>query len=205
MNKLATFYIVRHGQTAWNVAEIMQGTSDSSLTDEDIESAKKLGKNFKEIKFDLVYSSDLMRAKRTAEIILLERKLAIQTTKLLRERAYGEFEGKHNQEYKIVNETLNKLTDEERYSFKYSKEIERDKEIVERFLTFIREVAIVNPGKTILVVSHGGIMRSVLVKLGFGNYIELRTGSVKNMGWFKLETDGVDFFIRVTKNIRRLN
>ncbi len=205
MNKLATFYIVRHGQTAWNVAEIMQGTSDSSLTDEDIESAKKLGKNFKEIKFDLVYSSDLMRAKRTAEIILLERKLAIQTTKLLRERAYGEFEGKHNQEYKIVNETLNKLTDEERYSFKYSKEIESDKEIVERFLTFIREVAIVNPGKTILVVSHGGIMRSVLVKLGFGNYIELRTGSVKNMGWFKLETDGVDFFIRVTKNIRRLN
>ena len=205
MSRLTTFYIVRHGQTTLNVAEIMQGTFDSSLTDEGIESAKELGKYFKHIKFDLAYSSDLMRAKRTAEVILLERKLAIQTTELLRERDYGEFEGKHNEEYKIVNETLNKLTDEERYSFKYSKGIESDKEIVERFLTFLREVAIANPGKTIFVVSHGGIMRAVLIKLGFGSYSELRTASVKNGGWFKLETDGIDFFVKETENIKRLN
>ncbi len=205
MNKLTTFYIVRHGQTTWNTAEIMQGSSDSPLTDKGVEGAAQLGKTFKHIKFDLAYSSDLMRAKRSAEIILLERELAVQSTNLIRERAYGEFEGKHNSNYKIVNETLNKLTDEERYFFKYSKGIESDKEIVERFLIFIREVAIANPGKTVLVVSHGGIMRALLVKLGFGSYEELRAGSVKNMGWFKLATDGVDFFIKETENIKLLN
>lgn len=205
MNKPTTFYIVRHGQTTWNTAEIMQGSSDSPLTNKGIEGAKELGKAFKHIKFDLVYSSDLLRAKRSAEIIILERKLEVQITQLIRERAYGEFEGKHNSNYKIVNETLNKLTNEERYSFKYSKGIESDKEIVERFLVFLREVAIANPGKTVLVVSHGGIMRVLLVKLGFGSYKELRAGSVKNMGWVKLETDGVDFFIKETQNIKLLN
>lgn len=205
MNKLTTFYIVRHGQTDWNVAEIMQGSSDSTLTEEGIKGAKELGKTFKHIKFDLAYSSDLSRSKRTAEIILLERKIALLSTKLIRERAYGEFEGKHNSNYKKVNEILKKLTDEERYSYKYSEGIESDKEIVERFMTFIREVAVANPGKTVLVVSHGGIMRAILVKLGFGTHDELRTGSVRNMGWFKLETDGVDFYIKETKNIKPLN
>lgn len=201
MSDLTTFYIVRHGTTEWNTKGLIQGHSDSPLTNEGIEIAKNLAKKFKELKFDKVFSSDLLRAKRTAEILALEHKLEVETTHLLRERDYGNNEGTPYENSKKVDDILDKLTEEERYVFRSGEYVESDKDIVERFLTFIREVSIAYPGKTILAVAHGGIMRAVLMKLGYGTYVELKHRAVKNGAWVKIKSDGVDFFIEHTEGV----
>ena len=201
MNKLTTFYLVRHGETEYNVKKIIQGQSDSPLTKKGIEEVKNVAKKLKGIKFDYVFSSDLLRAKRTAEIIALEHKLEIQTNKLLRERRFGNLEGKSNSELKW-EKRFDNLTNEQKYTYKHSPDIESDEEIVTRFLTFIREVAIGYPRKTILVVTHGGIIRTSLVKFGFGNYENLRPGAVKNGAFVKLKTDGTDFFVKEVSGVQ---
>lgn len=198
MNNSSTFYIVRHSETEWNVKRVMQGHSDSQLTPKGIKDSEELAKKFKSIKFDLIFSSDLLRARRTAEAISLERDIALKTTELIRERSYGEYEGKPHTEYEIVNQALDKLSEEQRYTYKHSPGIESDEDVVNRFLTFIREVAVANPGKTILAVSHGGIMRAFLKKLGLKNTIR---GGIRNNAYIKLETDGVEFDIKETSGI----
>ena len=63
-------YFVRHGRTLWNQEGRFQGASgDSPLLPESIETLKQLGQYLKEIPFDQIYSSDLPRAVRSAEII----------------------------------------------------------------------------------------------------------------------------------------
>ncbi len=201
---MTTIYVVRHGETEYNVKKIIQGQSDSSLTKKGIEEIRHIAKKLKDIKFDYVFSSDLLRAKRTAEIIALEHKLEIQTTKLLRERKFGSLEGKSNSELQW-EKRFDNLTNEQKYTYKHSPDIESDEEIVNRFLTFLREIAIGYPSKIILVVTHGGIIRTSLVKFGFGNYDNLRPGAVKNGAFVKLETDGTDFFVKEVSGIQMTN
>lgn len=205
MNNLATFYIVRHGNTLWNKQNLIQGHSDSPLTEEGISQAKELAKELKKIKFDLIFSSDLLRAKRTAEIIALENKLAIQTNKLLRERYYGQFEGKPRKEFDKWDEIMDKLTIEEQYRFKSADDVESDEEMMTRFLSLLRETAIANPRKRILIVTHGGVMRALLIKLGYGTYFSLRHGAVKNGAYIVIDSDGTDFFIREASGIEKKN
>lgn len=201
MSNLCTLYIVRHGQTDWNLNGLTQGQTDIPLNDTGIKQARELGEKLKETHFDAVFSSDLIRAKRTAEIITLERNLAIQTTKLLRERLYGEQEGKDEKILDGLYETWKKLTKKEREKYKPLEGFETDEELVTRFITFLREVAVGHIGKTVLVVTHGGIMRTLLNRLSEETYY---SGSISNLAYIKLETDGVDFFIKETQGIKNV-
>lgn len=65
-------YITRHGQTKANIEKYMQGQTPGELTPEGCEQAKKFGIYYKDIKFDEIYCSDILRAKKTLEIILNE-------------------------------------------------------------------------------------------------------------------------------------
>lgn len=206
MNKMTTIYLVRHAQTEWNTQDKLQGHLDSPLTKSGKKAARLLGEKFKNINFDMIFSSDLLRAQRTAEIIVLEKKLAVQTTELLRERNYGEYDGKPAKSIETVNKMVSKLNAAKRYSYKHSEKLESDKEVVDRIIPFLREVSIANPGKTILIVSHGTSIRLALMKLGFGEYPHsLPPGALKNVGWAKIETDGVDFFIKEYEGINFSN
>lgn len=199
MNNLTTFYLVRHGQTEWNEKGIVQGQLDSPLTKKGVKQAKDLGEKLKGIDFDLVYSSDLLRAKRTAEIVNKEHKLEITTNKLLRERHFGTLQGTSEEEWK---KDFENLTNEQKFVYKHNPEYESDSEISARLITALREIAIANPGKKILVVIHGGIIRTFLYKLGVADYDSLPPGSVKNTAFVKLESDGVDFFVKEMSGVQ---
>src|SRR3989339_1397072 len=93
-NNYCHLYLVRHGETEWNVQKIIQGHKDIPLNQKGEKQARRLAKKLVKIKFGVVFSSDLLRAKRTAEIVVLEKKIAVKTTKTLRERHFGRFEGK---------------------------------------------------------------------------------------------------------------
>ena len=202
-----TLYLVRHGETEWNVKRINQGQSESSLTEVGIKQAKETALKLKNIKFDAIFSSDLTRAKRTAEIIKLDRELVIQTSKLLRERALGSFEGKHSDIFKnTLKDKLaqrENLSDEESWSFELADDIETDEVLVTRFITHLREISVAYPSKTVLVVSHGGPIRMFLLKIGFAKKKELPGGSFKNAGYVKILSDGINFFVKEVQGIRK--
>ena len=164
-NKECIFYIVRHGETEWNKKHILQGQKDSLLTFEGINQAKKIAIMFKKIKFDQIFSSDLIRCRWTAEIIALEHKIIVKTNKLLRELRFGRFEGKKYQEFrdelKEQIELREKLSKNERFCFRLADSVETEEEAMGSFITFLRELALVYPSKKILIVTHGGIVRSL--------------------------------------------
>jgi len=200
--KYCTLFIARHGETEWNVEHRLQGQRDSPLTQNGLKQAAMLAESLKPIHFDAIFSSDLLRAKRTAEIAQLERKLAVQTTVLLREHNYDAYEGKKVDEVKeALKESFaeyERLSDQEKFRYRLIPDGETDEEIVARFITFLREVAVTYAGRNVLVVSHGGIMSAFLVHIGFGSQEKVR---IANTGYFKLRSDGIEFFIDETVGI----
>ena len=76
-------YITRHGQTKANVEKYMQAQTPGELTTEGCEQAKKFGQYYKNMKFDEIYCSDILRAKKTLEFILDENIQKEDNTKLI--------------------------------------------------------------------------------------------------------------------------
>lgn len=208
LKNYCTIYIIRHGETEWNVKKIIQGHKDSRLTKNGKSQAIQALKRLKHIKFDAIFSSDLGRAKQTAEILNLERKLAITTTKALRERHMRKYEGQNivklRTTLKEIFKKFDKLSDKEKFKFEFPDNIESIGKTITRFITYLREIAVAYPGKTILIVTHGGNIRTLLIHLGFGTYDQLPPYSIGNLANIKLLCDGVDFFIKETHGINKL-
>lgn len=195
-NNFCTFYLIRHGETEFNVQGITQGHIDSPLTEKGITQAKETADLLKDVAFDAIFSSDLLRAQRTAEIVRAERDLAIQTTELLRERSFGAGDGKTGEalaEYSRIRKTLSDL---ERMRYKADDNFESDEEIGTRLLLYMREIAVAYPHKTILLSTHGTILKYFLVHLGELSYAESDKYSIANGKHLIIECDGVDFIVK---------
>lgn len=95
---MISFYIVRHGQTLLNCLDRAQGWSDSPLTDSGKQAAIDLGNKLKEINFNAVYTSDMLRTVQTAELILhtSENNVSVQKDIRLREWCLGNMEAENN-------------------------------------------------------------------------------------------------------------
>lgn len=199
-SKYATIYLVRHRQSKWNVKEILQGQQDSPLTQNGKMQAKELALNLKAIHFDAIFSSDLGRTMQTAGILNAERQMHITATKELRERFFGPLmEGKTEKQYRedLQKEFAfyDKLTDGAKYYHKVTPDTESDDELMQRFIPFVRECAQAYLGRTVLMISHGSLLRTFLIHLGFASRNELPYGALSNSGYIKLRSDGVDFII----------
>ncbi len=90
---MGKWLIVRHGETEWNAQGRIQGHTDVGLSEQGQQQARLVAQRLAGETIDLAYSSDLSRAKETAEIILDGREVPFHTTPRLRERYYGVFEG----------------------------------------------------------------------------------------------------------------
>ena len=86
-------YIMRHGKTDWNKKGRLQGRTDIPLNDEGRAMAEKSRDQIKDIHLDICYSSPLVRAKETAEIVLRGREIPIITDDRLMEMFFGDYEG----------------------------------------------------------------------------------------------------------------
>lgn len=91
-------YIVRHGQTDWNVRGLAGGHRDEPLDETGRLQADLLGLRFRSIPLDRILSSDLQRSLRTAEAVARHHNLPVETDPRLRERAMGVFEGRPHAE-----------------------------------------------------------------------------------------------------------
>ena len=88
-----TFYIVRHGQTNWNILGKTQGHGNSDLTAKGIEQATELAESIVNYPINYIYSSDLGRAVQTAQILGDKLNIKVEETEALREMGFGEWEG----------------------------------------------------------------------------------------------------------------
>ncbi len=202
-NNYCTIYIVRHGQSVAN-AEGRYGM-DSDLTEKGREQATETAEKFKDIHFDAILSSPLKRAHETAQIIAKEHQLAVSTREALRERKEGLLEGRMYDEMRAELKDLYDL----RYSVPYeqwktvqlAEGYETDEELMGRFITEIREIAIAYPGKTVLIGSHVGLMKTLLIHLGHATHNILKGQAFKNTGYIILKSDGIYFEVAKTVGI----
>ena len=168
-------YFVRHGQTDWNIANRMQGHSDIPLNDIGIEQAYNTAKKLESIKGKKIsiYSSDLCRAHKTAEIIKTHLsflniipEMDIITDKRLREINMGKYEGSYQKD--IPEEVLSRFnilhTKQDNYLELY-KEIKYDVETLENIMTnihsFLKDLINTHNNETIIVVTHSWIIKAL--------------------------------------------
>jgi len=86
-------FLIRHGQTSWNISGRAQGHTDISLDPTGLDQAAKLGRYFSDISIDRLLTSDLARSKETATSISESTGIPMELRGDLRERGFGQWEG----------------------------------------------------------------------------------------------------------------
>ena len=159
-----TFYIVRHGQTNWNILGKTQGHGNSNLTEKGINQAKDLAESMIKYPIDYIYSSDLGRAVETAEIIANKFDKEVITTPALREMGFGEWEGlliKEIQEnYKDIYHTWRNQPHLAEIPGGETLQVIKDR--TEKFLNDINEKY---DGKHIVLVTHSVTARVIILSV----------------------------------------
>jgi len=159
--------LIRHGQSEWNALNQFTGWKDPDLTAKGIEEAHNAGRiiNNLKINFDLVFTSALIRAQNTAEIILKEINQPLSTIKnqALNERNYGDLAGLNK------DDARKRWGDEQVHIWRRSYDIpppggESLKDTGERVLPFFMKEILpdVCEGKNVLVAAHGNSLRSLI-------------------------------------------
>ncbi len=171
MLKKTNIYIVRHGQTDWNIQKKMQGRSDIPLNSKGEQQAQQTGIGLKEqgIQFDRVYSSPLCRALKTAGLISGFKEEQIIKEPRIIEFAFGKAEGATIEERR-TNPKLFNIRDfflaPEVY--KAAEDAETFEAVSERTKDFWQNEILPlesSPVKNILVVTHGGTLQSLLMHI----------------------------------------
>ena len=186
--------LIRHGQSEWNKLNLFTGFKNIELSEQGIEEANKAGQNFKnlDIKFNIVFTSELKRAQETAKIILqkldqwdfLNNEGKIISSINLNERDYGDLTGLNKKE------TAEKFGEEQVHKWRrgYSDQPpngESLEDVVRRVTKYFEEVikpAIQsNENDNILIAAHGNSLRALLIVMNIYephniNSVELSTG-----------------------------
>jgi len=179
-------FLIRHGETEWNLQRRMQGHSNSKLTSVGQFQIQALGQWMKNVPFDSIYSSDTLRARLTAEAITQFSGHKIKFDQRLREKNLGVFEG-------LTTEEASEKFPEIFGLFKTSgsnyiiDEGESTQQVLDRALEIVEEILVKHSEERVLLVTHGGFVR-VLVKHTLGLSLDSPTCFfIKNTGVFSLE------------------
>lgn len=166
-----TLVLVRHGQSDWNLKNLFTGWKDPDLSPKGVEEAKAAGKRLKakSLKFDLCFTSALIRAQHTLDLILTElgqTGLPIIKDQALNERDYGELTGLNK------DDARKKFGEEQVLVWRRSYDVpppggESLKDTLARSLPYY--VHMIQPhvldGKNVLVAAHGNSLRSLIMAI----------------------------------------
>lgn len=146
-------YVVRHGQTEWNYENRVCGITEVELTDRGIEQAKELSKIIINKQIEIIISSPLSRAMKTAEIISEEISKDILIDNRLIEQNYGIFEGvvRDREDFQIAKKHFP--------STLYGGESLL--KVAQRIYNFLDEIKEKYINQNVLIVTHGGVCRIV--------------------------------------------
>jgi len=185
--------LIRHGETAWNAIKRLQGHLDIPLNAEGQRQAAALGKALADEQFDAVFSSDLMRARQTAEAIAKPRGMAVQIEPDLRERCYGAFEGML---YAEISQRY-----PEAYAAWKSRDIdarfpagvhiaETMREFSTRAMAAIARIVSGGQYRRVALVSHGGVLECAYRAAHGMDFAQERTFDIFNASVNRFTWDG---------------
>ncbi|MBO7428690.1 MAG: histidine phosphatase family protein [Paludibacteraceae bacterium] len=157
---MTRFYLVRHGQTDWNQEKRMQGQHETDLTPLGERQAIALGERLEDVDFGLVFSSPQRRAMKTTQLILGKRSLPIIPDNALKEILMGDWQGI------LIEDLMEKYPEEIDLFWHHPEQYKREgcetyDEVRRRAGQFMERTAAENPGKTILVVTHGALLKTL--------------------------------------------
>jgi 2,3-bisphosphoglycerate-dependent phosphoglycerate mutase len=169
IQKMATWVLIRHGQSVWNKENKFTGWVDVDLTEKGIEEAGKAGELLADYKFDEAYTSVLMRANKTLDIILKktgQEDIPITKDQALNERMYGDLQGLNK------DDTRAKYGEEQVHIWRRSYDVqppggESLKDTADRVLPYFdNEIAPkIKAGQKLIIAAHGNSLRALIMKL----------------------------------------
>ena len=169
--KKSNLVLVRHGQSEWNKKNLFTGWKDPKLTELGIEEAIKAGKllKTKEMKFDIMFTSDLFRAQETGRLILENMNqldIPVIKNQSLNERNYGDLAGLNK------DDAREKWGEEQVHIWRRSFDIpppggESLKDTAERVLPYFHSEILpkAEEGLDVLVAAHGNSLRALVMEL----------------------------------------
>lgn len=165
MNSRKTLYVFRHGETDWNRARRMQGSTDIPLNELGRSQAQKLREYFRENPVEAFFSSDLSRARETAEIAAGDLNVPIHVDAGIRETNLGDAEGLTQAE---IAEKFGAQSLESWYAmgpgtgnFRFPRG-ETKNEHLARVMAAMEKFLRAHPYKRVGVATHGGVLRRVI-------------------------------------------
>ncbi len=161
---MTNVYIIRHGQTDSNLKNTYLGKTDISLNETGIQQAKDAAARFKEIDFDVIYSSPLMRAVQTAQEIAVGRNLNIVLNSGIEERNYGIFDNLTMEQIKTQYPSEHKIWHNDWFGYVVPGG-ESAAQVHSRTGEAMEKVTEHYKGKNIALVTHLGAARHMIANL----------------------------------------
>ncbi|MBA4535618.1 histidine phosphatase family protein [Bacillus aquiflavi] len=167
---MTTLALIRHGITEWNEINKLQGHQNIPLSEKGKEQVLALANRLVGEKWDIIYSSDLQRAKETANILAEKMGLQVMIDKRLRERYFGRLEGTIE---------IDRMAQWGKYWRELHHGIEENEKIELRVAQFFYDIIHPLNEKKIIVISHGITINKMLkIILKDYNEIEIHNTSV---------------------------
>lgn len=198
---MTTLIFIRHGETAINTRGKLHRLNDeeplSTIGQKQIETTAKA---LTQYHVDKVYSSKEKRALQSAILIATKLNLTFEEIENLHERDWGEFSGK---EWREVEKILSPLTLNERYTFKPPNG-ESWQEAEERLITSLHTIIENNENKTVVIVTHGGSIRTLMPYLLDAPKEESFKYNPQNASLTIFDYDGKKFIKKLVDDISHL-
>jgi 2,3-bisphosphoglycerate-dependent phosphoglycerate mutase len=158
------FIVIRHGETEWNLQGREMGQLDSPLTLLGNTQARRVAERLQAFPFDDIYSSDLGRASRTAEIVAQRCGRAVKYDARLRERNMGVFQGltADERELRFPKEREDYRRMGARYVIPAGESADQ---CIERSMGFFGELAEQRAGQTLVIITHGGVLMGLFERV----------------------------------------
>ena len=168
--RMGVLILIRHGQSVWNAENRFTGWTDVELSQKGVGEAERAGDILSEIRFGVVHTSGLIRAQKTAEIIMsrnnVSGKIPVMKDQRLNERHYGDLQGLNKAE------TAEKHGAEQVHIWRRSFDVpppggESLKMNAERTIPYFEEEIVpdLKDGKNVLVSAHGNSLRSIVMHI----------------------------------------
>jgi len=192
-DKVLKLYIVRHGETEWNVIKRFQGQLNTPLTEKGMEKLRKTGKKLENVLFDEVYTSELGRTVASAEIILNEnrgyknKKRELKKLAELNEVYFGVWQGLTYEEVflKYPEEGNNYFYNVKNYKAE-NVEAEKLEDALERFLKGINKILDSHESGNILVVTHGTVFEMFMNYVANNSIFDIDERTLMGNGDYKV-------------------
>ena len=182
--KITRFGLVRHAETIWNRERRIQGQSDSALTAKGKKDADRWGRRLSRFSWDCILMSDVGRALETASRINKHLQTPVESDPRLREQDWGQWTGRIISE--IETEASNLMQAQPKTGWKFCPPGGEDRlSVWQRSRSALTEAANRWRGDTILIVTHEGVIKSLIYHLAGRRFLPDEPALIKscNLHW----------------------